>query len=143
MSPLLSNGSSKTGLFLSRAYQRIRRITIALDILAVVVANAAFGWRTGVGVTFGAIVSYLNLLWLHRGTQILTERMLAASSYSKSRVVLAFLGRLVFMIAAGYVTFKSSAEALYGFLAALALPVAGLMCEGVYEAFVGRNTSEI
>jgi len=50
-----------------------------------------------------------------------------------------FVGRLAFMLAVGYVTFKSSLQALYGFLIALGLSVVGLLSEAVYEAWVSRK----
>src|SRR5437660_1357302 len=128
--------------FLSGAYPRILRNTLALSILATLGASIFFGWRCGLGVAMGAATAYLNLRWLHHGTSLIVDRMLVAGSISKARLWLAFLGRFGFMLAIACVIFVSSRLVFYGFVASLVLPIAGAVCEAGYEALRGRNPSE-
>ena len=128
--------------FLDRAYARILRTTIILEAIAAVVALLWFGGKAALGAVLGGAVAYANLRWLHRGTEQVTARMLAAPGKpARFRFSLAFFGRYLFVFAIGYVIFKSSAQALYGFLAALLVPVGAMMGEAAYQALAGGKTS--
>jgi hypothetical protein len=131
-------------VFLSSAYQRIQRITIVLAGIAAGAVTLAFGWRSGLGSLIGAIVGYLNLVWLHHGSTVIIERMLAPADKagSKSRLMLAFLGRYVFLMTIAYVILKGFSSMLFGFTVALFLPILAAMCEGIYEAYVNVKTDE-
>ena len=144
MSEPRPNGiSGEDEKFLSGTYHRILRNIVALSSVAILGAVLFFGWRCALGVAIGAAAAYLNLRWLHYGTALAVDRMLHSGRPSKARLVVAFLGRFGFMLAIAYVIFVSSRLAFYGFLASLLLPVAGVVCEGVYEALRGRNANEI
>ena len=128
--------------FLDQAYFRILRATILLETVVVVVAAIWLGWKAAAGAGLGGVVAYINLRWLHRGAEQMTQRMLAApGTPARFRFSLAFFGRYLFVIAVGYVIFKSSAQALYGFLAALLVPVGAMMAEAAYQALAGGKTS--
>lgn len=131
---------SQVEAFLSRAFERIRRITIALAVASTAGATLIFGWRSGLGAALGSLVGYINLVWLHHGSALMIERMLAslgkAKAPSKLQLNLAFAGRYVFVIAISYVILKSFPSVLYGFIVALFFPILAAMCEGVYEACV-------
>lgn len=129
--------------FLDGAYQRIQGITLAVNCVAVIAAIVLVGWRAAMGGVIGAATGWLNLSWLHRGSETIVGSMLASSGRDskKLRLFFLFVGRLVFMLAVGYVTFKSSLQALYGFLVALSMTVVGLLTEAVYEAWVSAKTT--
>jgi hypothetical protein len=141
MSHLQSNVPDAEEIFLDGAYRRIQRTTIAVNSVAILVALILFGWRAALGGLIGTATAWLNLRWLHLGSETLVESMLASSGRDQQRLRLFFLfvGRLAFMLAVGYVTFKSSLQALYFFLVALGLAVVGLLSEAVYEAWMGRR----
>ena len=124
----------------SRTYARIERNTLVIDVLAVL-AGTFWGWRYALGVMIGAIAAYLNMRWLLYGTQLMVGRMLETGKSSKAALLLAFLGRLGAMLAVAYVIFVSSRPAFYGFLVALFLPIAGAVCEAVYEALPLKSTA--
>ena len=143
---LLSEGPSDTPAeaFLSGAYRRIRRITIVLSLIAIVVATLFSGWRNGLGVLAGAALGYANLIWLHHASTMMVERMMpaAVNAPSRLRVLLGFAGRYAFVVIAAYVILRSWSEVLVGFIVGLFLPIAAAMCEGIYEAFAGgKNDS--
>ena len=105
------------------------------------VATLSLGWRSGLGLAAGAVVAYLNFVWLHRGAELLIQRMLTPENApSKLRLFLTFVGRYLFVLVAAYVILKGYPSMRAGFIVGLASPVLAAMCEGVYEAVViGRK----
>ena len=133
--------SAKQEKFLDRAYYRILKLTILLEVGAVAAA-IWFGWKAAMGACLGGAVAYLNLRWLHRGTEQMTQRMLdAPGKRARFRSSMAFFGRYLFVFAIGYAIFKSSVQALYGFLGALLVPVGAMMAEAAYQSLAGGKTS--
>jgi hypothetical protein len=143
--PLQGSRPAQVEAFLSRAYRRIQRIVIVLSVLAAIVATLLFGWRSGAGFAIGALVGYINFVWLNNASAVMTERMIAprGKSGSKFWLVFAFAGRYIFVIVAAYVIFKSQPRMLVGFTAALFFPIVAATCEGIYEVFANGNTDEI
>jgi len=132
--------------FLSGAYRRILHITVLVTLAATLAATAFFGWHAGVGVALGSLLAGLNFVWLHHGTELMVRRMVnphpnaGRAAPSKLRLVLAFVGRYVCVMAGAYVILKSYPRILGGFIAGLAFPILAAMSEGVYEAVVtSRN----
>jgi Na+/H+-translocating membrane pyrophosphatase len=142
--PLQESRPAQVEAFLSRAYRRIQRIVIVLSVLAAIVATS-FGWRSGAGFAIGALVGYINFVWLHNASAVMTERMVAprGKSGSKFWLVFAFAGRYIFVIVAAYVIFKSQPRMLVGFTVALFFPIVAATCEGIYEVFANSSTDEI
>ncbi len=122
--------------FLSGAYRRILRATIVLAIAAMIMMTGLLNWRAGVGVALGAVLAGVNFIWLHHGSELMVRRLVdpAQIAPSKLRLMLAFLGRYVCVIAGAYVILKSYSRILEGFIVGLALPILAAMLEGVYEA---------
>lgn len=139
--PARRSGAVEMDLFLSNAYRRMQRTTILLGTAAAAAAALRFGWRLGLGAAIGAVVAYVNFAWLHHSSAMVVERMAAqaADAASKLKIILAFGGRYIFVIAMAYVIFKSRRGMLVGFAAALFLPILAAMVEGVYEAFAGHK----
>ncbi len=125
--------------FLSGAYRRILRITIALSIAGTIVATL-ISWRSGMGVAAGSLIACLSFVWLHQGAEMLVRRMLPGSGIpSKFWLLLSFPARYFVVIAAAYVILKSYPGMRVGFIVGLVLPVMAMMCEAVYEAFSSGN----
>ena len=134
MTELGSDNAAIEEAAVSSVYKRIGRATTVLNAIAMLVAGVFFGWQVAFGVLLGAVTAYVNMRWLHHGTQLLVDRMATAGKAAKGALMLAFIGRLGFVLAASYVIFVSSQRAFYGFLVALFLPIAGAVCEAAYEA---------
>lgn len=139
-----NSASLKTEAFLAGTFGRIQRTTIVLAMATVGAGFLFFGWRSGLGAAIGSIVGFLNLVWLHHGAAMMIERVLPSNNElrPKSRLVLSFLGRYIFVLAIAYVILKGFPSILRGFTVALFLPVLAAMCEGVYEAAVNIKLDE-
>jgi hypothetical protein len=132
--------------FLSGAYRRMQRIAIVLSVAVTLASALFFNWRSGLGVAIGSLLGYLNFVWLHRGAELMVQRITAPAENrpSKIRLLLAFLLRYIFVITIAYVILKSYPRMLVGFIVGLASPILAAMCEGVYEAIeaiAGSNKS--
>jgi hypothetical protein len=95
-------------------------------------------------MAIGALVAYVNLVWLHHGTEVAVQRMSDPSSGSPSRIrfFFAFAGRYIFVITAAYVILRSYTQTRVAFMVSLAFPIIAAMCEGVYEAVVIGKTDQ-
>jgi len=131
-------------MFLSGAYRRILRTAIVLSIVATIAATVFAGWRSGLGLASGSLLAYLNFVWLHYGSELMVKRALSPdeSGASKFKLMLAFVGRYIFVIAIAYVILKSYPSMLISFTVGLAVPIIAAMCEGMYEAVVTSDTDE-
>ncbi|HYG99246.1 MAG TPA: ATP synthase subunit I [Terriglobales bacterium] len=104
--------------------------TLLIPILIVSVPAGA-GWA------FGVAVSFANFRSLTTAVEALGDRIVNRQSReSGGRIVAKFLLRYVLFALAAYAIFKMSAGALYGVLAGLLVPIAAIMCEAFYEAYV-------
>ena len=118
----------------------LRRVTRNILFVAAG-ATPIVGWRWGlaglIGFAIGALLAYLNFLWLSRGVEAIADRITEQGSREKggSAVVKAIL-RYALVGVAGYAIFKSSDYAFYAFFAGLCLPVAAMLCEAAYELFI-------
>ena len=62
----------------------------------------------------------------------------AGTGPSRFRLMLAFAGRYICVMAMAYVILKGYPSMLGGFMVGLACPILAAMCEGVYEAVAGN-----
>jgi len=121
----------------ARAIPRMLRIMLAASVLLLAPAFWFYGWVGTTGFAAGAAVSYINFLALARGVEGLAERIVNEHSQEKGRkIVLRFLVRYGLVAAAAYAIFKGSAWAFRGFLWGLCLPVAAMMIEAGFEAYI-------
>ena len=123
---------------LSGAYRRILRVTIALSVAGSMAATLLFSWQSGLGLAVGALLAFVNFVWLHYSTEKLVGRMISAgqSPPRKVRFAFPFPLRYALMIAVAYVILKSYPGLLIGFMVGLILPILAAMGEGIYEALV-------
>jgi ATP synthase I chain len=131
-------GSPQMDRFLGRAYPRIVRFALVLTAIAGAVSLLLANWRGSLVLIVGAVVGILNLVWLHRGADLMVERMLGAgkSGPSKLRMLLFFPLRYILVIAAVYAILKGYPGVLVSFIVGLGLPVMAMIGESIYEAVV-------
>lgn len=123
--------------FLNRALPRIRKFLLALAGLGTVVCVAFFRWPVTAGFVAGAVVSYVNHVWLERAIEALGERITTQQSHERGGlIVLRALLRYVLIAGGAYVIFNVSLVGLYGFLGGVCLPIAAIVCEVAVEVFV-------
>ncbi|HUI84233.1 MAG TPA: ATP synthase subunit I [Candidatus Binatia bacterium] len=123
--------------FLDRALPRIRKFLLALGGVGTVACAGFFRWPVTAGFIAGAVISYVNQLWLERAVIALGERITAGASRERGGgIVFRALLRYVLIAAGAYVIFNVSLAGLYGFLGGVCLPVAAIACEVAVELFV-------
>lgn len=109
---------------------------LVLGAAALVTAMAMMGWRIGLGLAVGGVVSFLNFYWLKKvvaGVAAAAAR--TGTATSSRRIVQRFLLRYILMAIAAFVILTVSRDSLYGFFAGLFLPVAAMLCEAGYETY--------
>jgi hypothetical protein len=123
--------------FYGRALARIQRCMLVLVVLTPVAGLCVFGARTALGLVCGCLIALVNFLWLKRGVAALADGVVGAGKTQSAKGVVArFLLRYVLMGAVAYGILTVSPASLYGFLAGLFSPVAAILCEAGYEAYV-------
>jgi small-conductance mechanosensitive channel len=129
--------SPKGESFYGAAATRIPRFMIFLSLLFTGAAWLRFGGRTAMGLACGCTIAYLNFYWLEQVIATLADRVTSTGHTPSTRSVVGrFLLRYLLMALGGYAIFSVSPASLYGLLAGLFLPVAGIACEAVYELYV-------
>jgi hypothetical protein len=131
--------SKSAGLepFFELALPRIRRFLLILAIAGLVVCFLLFRWAVTAGFLVGAIVSYVNQVWLEGAVNDLGERITAEQSRERGGIIVfRALLRYVFIALGAYVIFNVSLAGLYGFLGGVCLPIAAVACEVAVEIFI-------
>jgi hypothetical protein len=111
---------------------------VILGAIGVVVCLLCFGRIVAVGFLVGALLSYLNHVWLERVVGALGERITSGQSTERGGIIVArAVLRYAFLAVGAYVIFRVSLVGLYGFLAGVCLTIAAIACEVVVEVYVG------
>jgi small-conductance mechanosensitive channel len=123
--------------FYSGALVRITRFMAGIGMAGSAVAPALYGWRIALGFACGCAIAYLNFHWLKRVVSGLADQVTQTGQPASGKgVVFRFLLRYFLMALGAYAIFTVSPVSLYGLLAGLFLPIAGIACEAAYEAYV-------
>ncbi len=134
----VSPSEGESDSFYSRALTRIRNFMLVLAPLLCAGAWWKFGQRPAVGFLLGCAISYLNFHWMENGISGLADRVTnTGKAQSGKGMVARFLLRYALLGAAAYAILTSFPASLGGLFAGLFLPVAGIVCEAVYELYVG------
>jgi ATP synthase I subunit len=124
--------------FYASALERIRRFILILSAVGVIVCIVRFGRVVTAGFLIGAVISYVNHVWLERVIAGLGERITSGQSTERGGVIVArAVLRYAFLAAGAYVIFRVSLAGLYGFLGGVCLTIAAIACEAVVEIYVG------
>jgi len=124
--------------FYGAALDRIRRFILILGAAGVVVCLVRFGRVVTAGFLVGAVISYVNHVWLERVITGLGERIVSGQSSERGGIIVArAVLRYAFLAAGAYVIFRVSLAGLYGFLGGVCLTIAAIACEAVVEIYVG------
>jgi len=109
---------------------------IVIGIAAAITGWTYFGFRTGLGIILGSVISYVSFHWLKKVVTDLGEITVQSGNPASGRgIVQRFLLRYFLMAVVAFVILTVSRESLYGLFAGLSLPVAAILCEAVYEAY--------
>jgi hypothetical protein len=123
--------------FLDRALPRIRKFLLALAGLGTAGCLVFFRWPVTAGFVVGAVVSYVNHVWMERAIEALGVRITTQQSPERGGIiVLRTVLRYILIAGGAYVIFNVSLAGLYGFLGGVCLPIAAIACEVAVEVFV-------
>jgi len=115
----------------------MERFLLALGLAALPLLWWKAGARFALGYVAGGLVAFVNFHWLKRGVEALADRITRSGRPQPATgIVLRFLLRYFLVAAAAYAIFTISAASVYGLLAGLCLPVAGILCEAGYEVVI-------
>jgi hypothetical protein len=124
--------------FYGGALQRIRRYIVVLGLAGTGFSLARYGWSTGAGFGLGALISYVNHVWLEGVVSALGERITTGQSRERGGIIVArAVFRYAFLAAGAYVIFRVSPAALLGFLAGICVTIAAVLCEAAVEIYIG------
>jgi hypothetical protein len=112
-------------------YRAMRTIAVLAVILALVI-TIAMGWRSGILLIVGAVVSASGVYEWQRLIGVVNARLdNAQNPRSAGPVVAMFFLRLLFAAGLVYVSLKCFHGSIYALVAGLALAVVGLSIEAV------------
>ena len=122
--------------FAAAAPERIRRCFGLLATASVLVLLGLQNWPMAAGFAAGAVASFISLYHLERIATVFTARAAGDGSRESSfQTIMRFLTRFALVTLGAYAIFRVSRSALYGYVAALFLPVAAMACEAAYEGW--------
>jgi hypothetical protein len=116
--------NSAADRFYDSALERVRRFILVLGVVGVVVCLVRFGRVVTAGFVVGAIISYVNHVWLERVIDGLGQRIAGGQSTERGGIIVKRAVLRYALLAAGaYVIFRVSLAGLYGFLAGVTSPL--------------------
>ena len=130
---------SRTVEFYAAAERRIGRLTLVLGLGAALLAGFLLSLPAGIGVGVGAVLAWVNYLWLKEAAHAFTQ--LAASQADTPRphispwVYVRFFGRYALIALVLYVMVARLAVPITSLLSGLLALGAAAMAEGIYEIF--------
>ncbi len=127
----------------ARAERRIGRLTLGMGLAAAVVAAAAHSPLAGVGVAGGAILAWLNYLWLHSGVAAIATLSVAQAGAEKPRISrwvwVRMLGRYALMAAGAYAMISHLHVPVWSVFVGLLSLGAAAISEAVWELAAGAD----
>ena len=133
-SPILQKPAEQ---FFASALQRIPKFLLAIAVFLIVPIGWFYGIPPAAGFAVGALLSWFNFRLLARGVEALGDRIVDQHSRERGPIlVVRFLLRYLLVALIAYAIFKSSLGAFRGFLFGVCTPVAAMMVEAVYEAYM-------
>ena len=127
--------------FYKAVERRIEWLTLAVGAAGAMLAGWKWGWRGGVGLAFGAVLSWLNFRWLERGIGALFLAATASPNSEPPRVsrwiYVRFFARMALLVFAVYVILKGAWFPGRAVLAGLFSLIAAIIIEVTFEVATG------
>lgn len=134
--PIAPEGAAEQ--FYGKALRRIRHFILILGAVGLLACFFRFGTVAASGFLVGAIIAYVNHLWLERMINALGERITTGQSRERGGIIVVrAVLRYAFIALGAYVIFRVSLAGLYGFLGGVCLTIAAIACEAAVEIYVG------
>ena len=123
--------------FFASALQRIPQFLLAISGFVIIPIAWFYTIPTAVGFAAGALLSWFNFRLLARCVEALGERIVDHRSREGGHTMVArFVLRYLLVALIAYAIFKSSLGVFRGFLFGVCTPVAAMMMEAAYEAYM-------
>lgn len=116
---------------LKAALRRAIKTTAITGVVLAVVLTFVYGWRTGILLLVGAVISATGLWEWQRLVAFINARLDQQKTTGAGRVATTFLLRLLFAAGLLYVSLKFLHGSIYALVAGLALGVFALTVEAV------------
>jgi len=132
-----SGAEARAERFFASALQRIPKFLLAISTTLIIPIAWFYTIPTALGFAVGALLSWFNFRLLARGVEALGERIVDQHSRERGHVIVVrFVLRYLLVALIAYAIFKSSLGAFRGFLFGACTPVAAMMMEAAYEAYM-------
>jgi hypothetical protein len=129
-----------SGAFYEAVERRIERLTLAITAAAAIFTSVRWGWRVGMGMALGGTLSWLNFRWLDQGI----GQVLSAAGHAEGKpervsrwIYGRFVGRMLLIVVAVYVIFKTRWLPGEAVLAGLFSLICAVLVEVSYEIMTG------
>jgi hypothetical protein len=117
--------------------RRVEWLTLVLGGVVAPFAASRWGWRGGLGVVLGTVLSWINFRWLKGGVHAFGKTATEQTSPDNARVpkgaLAKFIGRFALLLVAVYVILTRSWVPPVAFFAGLFASAAGVVTALVYE----------
>lgn len=120
--------------------RRIEWLTLALGAVLTPVTVWKWGWRAGVGLAFGVVLSWLNFRWLEKGVGALLQAAAAApeaQAHGSRWIYVRLFARMALLVGTVYVILRGAWFPGRAVLAGLFSLIAAVIVEVTYEVVTG------
>jgi hypothetical protein len=131
----------KTREWFHRVQRRIAMLTLGIGAVAAVIVAVAVTWRWGAGILIGAVLAWINFLWLEQGLSAISKLAQAQHGAPKPYIspwvwikVFSRYGLIGILLYTAWVLAHIPVVSMLAGLCALG---AAVMAEGIYEV-IGR-----
>jgi hypothetical protein len=125
----------------------VEPLTVLLGIGCAIAGAIHWGWQTGLGVTIGAIVSWVNFRWLKAGVGAMAQTAAADAERKIVRVprniYFKFIGRYILMLVVLYVILSRSLLPSGGVVVGLFAVVAAVLIDMIYGLVRGLSGGKV
>ncbi len=127
--------------------RRIGHLTLGLGLVAAAIAAAAHSALAGLGLAGGAVLVWLNYLWLHGGVAAISRLSVAQAGAEKPRISrwvwVRLAGRYALMAAGAYAMIFFLRVPVWSVFAGLCSLGAGVMLAAVWELAGGPGKTDL
>jgi hypothetical protein len=118
--------------------QRLRRVTVGLIVLGVLLAFALAAWKMALGIALGGALSIFNERWLRASTKAMIE-LASATGNPSVATTSKFLFRFVVVAVVIAVAMKSGYFHLLGIGLGFTAFVGAAMIEAIYQLIIFKD----
>jgi hypothetical protein len=127
--------------FYAAAERRIEYFTAGIGLVAAIAVAIHWGFKPGLGLAAGAVLSWINYRWMKQGVNALAKLSTVQAGAAKARVPASiyfkFIGRYALLIVSAYVILRGFSLPAASVLSGFFVVVAAVIVELVGQLFRG------